>query len=113
MRGRKTVPTERRRSLPIRRPRTPEQQEQFEEERDNRIMEKGTEVAYQDWDSGGPGAGAGRLSVYRYRGQFYVFHDAGMMGPYATLRRAAMEGGIERVNDATTAIWRADRGLIY
>ena len=46
------------------------------------ISDQGSLVAYQDWDSGGPGAGAGRVSVYEYEGEFYVSHDAGIDGPH-------------------------------
>ena len=35
-----------------------------DDELSERVLEEGREVAYQDWDSGGPGAGAGRVSVY-------------------------------------------------
>lgn len=70
-----------------------------------RIFEDGQEVAYQDCDSGGPGAGAGRVSVYEYEQKFYVFHDAGMDGPFATKAEAIKAGGVDIVNHATREIW--------
>ena len=77
------------------------------------IIESGLEVAYQDWDSGGPGAGAGRVSVYQYLTSFYLSHDAGLEGPFATLEEALIGSGIESIGDATVQIWRADRGVVY
>lgn len=67
------------------------------------------EVAYQDWDSGGAGAGAGRVSVYQACRQYFVTHDAGCDGPYSSLDEAVTEGGINRVSDATVEIWRSDQ----
>lgn len=77
------------------------------------ILEDGKEVAYQDWDSGGPGAGAGRVSVFEYEGLFYVFHDAGMEGGYATIDEAMDKNGVVTVNNATVSIWRKDQGYIF
>ena len=38
---------------------------------------EGEELGYQDWDSGGPGAGAGRDTAWEYYGVYVVTHDAG------------------------------------
>lgn len=73
------------------------------------------EVAYQDWDSGGPGAGAGRVSVYRLGDVtvgvvYFILHDAGISQGFDNLKDACEEGWIEKVNDATRAIWVDDEG---
>lgn len=77
------------------------------------LLNSGQEVSYQDWDSGGPGAGAGRVSVYRYKDQFYSIHDAGMDGPFATSAEAVESSGIDDINDATIAIWHEARGFTF
>jgi hypothetical protein len=79
--------------------------ESDDEDLGDRIFEDGEEVAYQDWDSRGPGAGAGCISVYKYAKKFYVSHDAGIDGPFATKAEAISVGGVDRVSDATTEIW--------
>lgn len=73
-----------------------------------RILENGEEVAYQEWDSGGPGAGAGRVSVYEYAKKFYVLNDEGMDGPFGTKAEAITAGGVNIINDATKEIWGCD-----
>jgi hypothetical protein len=77
------------------------------------LLEHGEEVFWQDWDSGGPGAGASRVSVYRYKDAYYVLHDAGLEGPYSSKLEAVDEHGVAFVNDATTAIWDVDRGYVF
>jgi len=77
------------------------------------ILENGQEVAYQDWDSGGPGAGAGRVFVLLHEGAFYVFHDAGMNGPFRSMAEAIASGGIDQITDATVAIWQVDMGYTF
>ncbi len=67
------------------------------------IVESGNEVSYQDWDSGGPGAGAGRVSVYKYKDEFYSIHDAGMDDPFVTIEEVVKSAGIDNINDATRA----------
>jgi hypothetical protein len=79
----------------------------------DRILSDGEEVAYQDWDSGGPGAGAGRVSVYRYGSRFCVLHDAGMSGPYGSIGEAVKRGGVNQVNAATTTIWHREKGVTF
>ncbi|WP_038052059.1 hypothetical protein [Thioalkalivibrio sp. ALJ1] len=59
------------------------------------------EVAYQDWDSGGPGAGAGRVSVYRLGDRrvgfvYFISHDAGFSDGYDDLKKACEDGWIDR-----------------
>ena len=69
------------------------------------VRDHGELVACQDWDSGGPGGGAGRVSVYRYHDEFYAFNDSGGGGPFASFDEAAEWSGVLRENDATVAIW--------
>ena len=57
------------------------------------IREAGELVASQEWDSGGPGAGAGVVEVYEYNERFFVFHDAGV-SEYETLYEALRENGL-------------------
>ena len=80
---------------------------------DLQLSDVGQEVFWQDWDSGGPGAGAGRVSVYRFGKLFYAEHDAGIEGPYQTKQEAAAACGADEVNEATEAIWDIDRGFVY
>ena len=80
-------------------------EEDEEEDIFERILEDAEEVAFQDWGSGGPGAGAGRVSVYRYRDKYYVMHDAGLGGPYNTKAEAISANGVDRETDATVRIW--------
>jgi len=68
------------------------------------------EVAYQDWDSGGPGAGAGRVSVFRFGNTevgsvYFGVHDAGFTDAYDTLSSACAASGIYEQTDATLNIW--------
>lgn len=77
------------------------------------IIDNGEEVCWQDWDSGGPGAGAGRVSIYRYKGVFYALHDAGLDGPYRSKDEAVAHNGVLEVGSATVAIWDTDNGYIF
>jgi len=74
----------------------PEDEDPALEEDDlfERVKRDGMLLTYEDWDSGGPGAGAGRVCVYQYDGAFYSTHDAGMSGPYATEDEACRTVGI-------------------
>lgn len=58
------------------------------------VTREGVLVTYQDWDSGGPGAGAGRVCVYLYQGAYYSTHDAGLSGPFQTEADACRSVGI-------------------
>jgi N-formylglutamate deformylase len=62
----------------------------------------GDEVASQDWDSGGPGAGAGTTSLYEMFGRYYQTHDAGYE-KYQTLIEAT-SSSVFYQNDATESI---------
>ena len=57
-------------------------------------MHDGELVTYEDWDSGGPGAGAGRVCVYLYQGSYYSTHDAGLSGPFQSEADACRSVGI-------------------
>jgi hypothetical protein len=69
------------------------------------IIENGEKVGEQEWDSGGPGAGAGSLVVYRYAGKFFALDDVEFMGPYDTFREAAEAVGLFVRTDATTGVY--------
>ena len=78
------------------------------------LVRSGELEAYQDWDSGGPGAGAGRVSVYRAQnGRFFSLHDAGIQGPFTDREDALRSVGIEMISDATVRIWDRKRGVIF
>ena len=70
-------------------------------------------VAQLDWDSGGPGAGAGISYVYRAFGALYVSDDFGLSEPYDDYEHAVKHHGIYTVNDATTRIWDEEHGLVF
>lgn len=70
-------------------------------------------VAYQDWDSGGPGAGAGRVSVHLRRGEFFVVNDAGLDAQYATEEEAIAGSGVNVISDATVKIWTRQAGTTF
>lgn len=63
----------------------------------------GTEVFSLDWDSGGPGAGAGSETVYRVGPAYlYLSSTFGWQGPYESLDDAY---GCIAVTGATQSIW--------
>ena len=66
--------------------------EDYEEEEDEwgKIRNEGDLIAEQEWDSGGPGAGAGVVSVYEFEGKYYVDHDAGI-DEYETKEEALLQ----------------------
>ena len=64
-----------------------------------------------EWDSGGPGGGAGTLSVYSFQDLYFTMSvDFGFAGPFDTLEEGLSHLGILwkdgriRVNDATREI---------
>src|SRR3954447_13765563 len=69
------------------------------------IRESGRLVGRQEWDSGGPGAGAGTVDVYLYRGAFYSDNDAENYGPFEMFLEAASTVSLFHLNAATTSIW--------
>jgi len=71
-----------------------------------RVNRDGEEVFEHEWDSGGPGAGAGCERVVMYKGQFwYCSNDQGTHGPYDDLQQALDSHGLLMVNEATTEIY--------
>jgi hypothetical protein len=69
------------------------------------IRSEGRIVGRQEWDSGGPGAGAGTINVYLFRGIFISDDDVGSYGPYESFADAAAAVGLHTATDATTSIW--------
>jgi hypothetical protein len=51
--------------------------------------------------------------VYRYRGKFYAFHEAGMDGPFDSFDQAVHQASIDEVTGAIVEIWRIDKGLTF
>jgi hypothetical protein len=71
------------------------------------IVENGEEVFSHSWDSGGPGAGAGCESVYKWKGKYATGSlDNDQLGPFTSLRKALKtpEASLTQVSDATTDI---------
>lgn len=69
------------------------------------IREKGKQVFEHDWDSGGPGAGAGTEVIYRFQDLYWPDSEVeGIYGPGESLEEALEAGGFLKVTDATTAI---------
>lgn len=66
-------------------------------------MQIGESVFSLEWDSGGPGAGAGTETVYSLAGKYlYLSASFGWQGPYHTLDDAY---GSVFVSAATQSIW--------
>lgn len=82
--------------------------EDWLEEVQELILEEGVIVGLQDWDSGGPGAGAGTVNVRLFRGVFMASDDEGVFGPFSTFAAAAKAVDLFVRNDATKRIWVAD-----
>ena len=74
------------------------------DEMNERIYKKGL-VGRLEWDSGGPGAGAGSQDVCKFQGLFFAFDDTGGYGPYESFTEAAAVVGLFHVTSATTSIW--------
>jgi uncharacterized protein (TIGR02996 family) len=73
----------------------------------DRIIEKGECVFYNDWDSGGLGAGAGSERAYRWRGKFaFASADYGNAGPFDSLEEVLKrQDCLLSVTSATDSIW--------
>jgi hypothetical protein len=69
------------------------------------IHDEGELVGRQEWDSGAPGAGAGVVDVYRFRGLFVSENDVGSYGPYESFKEAADAVGLFVQTSATRRIW--------
>jgi hypothetical protein len=68
------------------------------------IRSEGHLVGCHEWDSGGPGAGAGTVNVYQFRGLFISDDDVGIYGPYTSFSQAAKAVDLFKTTDATTRI---------
>ena len=51
--------------------------------------------------------------MYCHKGSFYVFHDAGLEGPYSTKHEAVEANQVATINDATQVIWDKDAGFTF
>jgi hypothetical protein len=72
----------------------------------DQIIDAGECVFEHEWDSGGPGAGAGVERVYRWKGKFaFSSADNGRAGPFNTLDDALEAQDLLRVTDASTSIY--------
>jgi hypothetical protein len=69
------------------------------------IREEGRLVGCRAWDSGGPGAGAGTVDVYLYRGAFYGEDDVNCVGPHRRFAEAAHAIDLFVWTSATKRIW--------
>jgi hypothetical protein len=69
------------------------------------IRSEGCLVGRQEWDSGGPGAGAGIVVVYQFRGLFIGDNDVDIYGPYDSFADAAAAVGLFAKTSATKHIW--------
>lgn len=77
------------------------------------LMDLGSLEVRVEWDSGGPGAGAGVVSVYGMFGLLFVMDDMGLSGPYDDFEEAIRRHAVYTVNCATTCIWDAEHGLVF
>ena len=68
------------------------------------VIEDGDVVAEHHWDSGGPGAGAGVVNVYKYRGCYFGLNDVGWYGPFDEFDPVIEKLGVLAPTDATTLI---------
>jgi hypothetical protein len=72
---------------------------------ERRVRSKGRRAWVVEWDSGGPGAGAGCEAIYELDGLYwYPCEWAGLMGPYKTLAEPVAETDINLVNG-----WRGNQ----
>ena len=67
------------------------------------IRLKGKLIAEQEWDSGGP-SGGGIVSVYEFKGKYFVDNDAGMF-EYDTREKAMLQ---VPKNESTVSMWESD-----
>lgn len=68
------------------------------------IMEEGEIVYGLEWDSGGPGAGAGYEAVYKFKDLYWAYSDyEGLTGPHYCLDDA-LSSAFTTVTDVTERI---------
>jgi hypothetical protein len=75
------------------------------EDVDDMIRSEGRLVGQQEWDSGGPGAGAGTVDVYQFRGVYVCYDDVNAYGPFEAFADAAAAVDLFTKTEATTRIW--------
>jgi len=70
-----------------------------------KLLDRGRCVFIRMWDSGGPGAGAGDETVYRYRGKYWAVPSYGAIaGPFDSLSEALRNTEVAIVTGATESI---------
>ena len=67
------------------------------------LFEEGELVAQHYWDSGGPGAGADSVTVYKYRDCYFGFNDVASHGPFDYLDEAIKAVQLDQPTSAT--VW--------
>ncbi len=68
------------------------------------VLEEGELVARKEWDSGGPGGGAGVVTVYEFRSCFFGVSDEDFRGPFDDLDEACDSVGLKAITSATQTI---------
>jgi N-formylglutamate amidohydrolase len=71
------------------------------------VKEQGGLIAWQDWDSGGAGAGAGTVSLYSWGSKFYSFNDEGCT-EYDSMSDALSNCDVLKRTSATKSIHLSD-----
>jgi hypothetical protein len=72
----------------------------------DQIIDAGECVFEHEWESGGPGAGAGSEQVYRWRGKFaFSSLDNGRAGPFNALEDALQAQQLLHVTDKSTRVY--------
>ena len=79
--------------------------EEWVEEFEEAMIDKGEVVAMHSWESDNPEAGAGMSIIYCFRGLFFTSDDFGLNGPYEGFNEAAEAVGLLTVTETTEEIW--------
>jgi hypothetical protein len=79
--------------------------EEWIEEFEDAIIENGDVVGTHSWESDNPGAGAGMIFIYRFKGLFFTLTDFGLDGPYEGFSEAAEAVNLLTVTETTDRIW--------
>ena len=77
----------------------------------DKIQSEGELVASHDWNSGGPGAGAGCVNIWKFRSVYVVAADDFSYGPFTSFKDAVYGSSFYFTTEATTEIWVHDREL--
>jgi len=78
-------------------------QERLKDSFEKRLETKGVLLALQDWDSGGPGAGAGEVVLYLLDGKCYLYDDSGISEYKKEQVEKALKS-ILRISEATRRV---------